>query len=364
MIQLRDRTSADKILQRLASMNLNLTLMHVCGTHQDTIVRYGLDTLLKDCGVKIRQGPGCPVCVTTATEIEEAVTLARRGKTVATYGDMLRVPGASGSLADARSEGAKVKVVYSITDAVKLAEQTEDEVVFVAIGFETTAPSTAITLLGKTPGNFSVLSCHRYLPPALEALLGMGELKLQGIIEPGHVSTIIGTKPYEEISKKYRLPQVIAGFEPLDVLMAVYMIARQVQTSKAIVENEYSRTVREEGNPRAVKALSEVFKPGDSKWRGFPSIPRSKMKLKSEFAASNAEERFSDDLKTVIGTEFSEPAGCGCDRVLRGLMEPQECALFGEACTPQRPVGACMVSMEGSCNIEYRYRRPSLAQSR
>ncbi len=361
MIQLRDRTTADKILQRLASINLDLTLMHVCGTHQDTIVRYGLDTLLERSGVKIRQGPGCPVCVTTTAEIEEAVELARRGRTIATYGDMLRVPGASGSLADARSEGATVKIVYSITDAVKLAEQTKGEVVFVAIGFETTAPSTAITLLSNPPGNFSVLSCHRYLPPALEALLGMGELKLQGIIEPGHVSTIIGTKPYEEISKKYRLPQVVAGFEPLDVLMAVYMIARQVQTSKAVVENEYSRTVREEGNPRALKALSEVFKPGDSKWRGFPAIPRSRMRLKSEFSKFDSEERFADDLKTVIGTEFSEPAGCSCDRVLRGLMDPQECPLFGKACTPQHPVGPCMVSMEGSCNIEYRYRRSSLA---
>jgi len=362
MIQLRDRITADKILQRLASMDLDLTLMHVCGTHQDTIVRYGLDTLLEKHGVKIRQGPGCPVCVTTTTEIEEAVTLARRGKTIATYGDMLRVPGASGSLADARSEGAKVKIVYSITDAVKLAEQTTDQVVFVGIGFETTAPSTAMTLLGNPPSNFSVLSCHRYLPPALEALLGMGELKLQGIIEPGHVSTIIGTRPYEEFSKKFRLPQVVAGFEPLDVLMAVYMIARQVQASKAIVENEYSRTVKEEGNPRALKALSEVFEPVDSRWRGFPAIPRSRMKLKSEFAKFDAEERFADELKTIVGTEFSEPAGCGCDRVLRGLMEPQECALFGKACTPQHPIGPCMVSMEGSCNIEYRYRRPNLAQ--
>ncbi|MEM3018415.1 MAG: hydrogenase formation protein HypD [Candidatus Bathyarchaeia archaeon] len=359
MFQFRDRAVAERILQRIAGMNLNLTLMHVCGTHQDTVVRYGLDTLLQKHGVKIRQGPGCPVCVTTTTEIEEAVVLAKKGKTVATYGDMLRVPGASGSLLDARSEGAKVKIVYSITDAVKLAERSRDEIVFVAIGFETTAPTTAITLLSKPPENFSILSCHRYLPPALESLLGMGELKLDGIIEPGHVSTIIGTKPYERLSMKYRLPQVIAGFEPLDVLMAVYMIARQIQSSRAVVENEYTRTVREKGNLKALDAMSEVFRPIDSKWRGFPIIPNSRMKLKSEFSSYDAEERFREELETIIGAEFSEPSGCSCDQVLRGLMEPRECPLFGNACSPQHPVGPCMVSLEGSCNIEYKYRRPS-----
>jgi hydrogenase expression/formation protein HypD len=325
MFHFRDRVVAEKILQRIATMNLNLTLMHVCGTHQDTIVRYGLDVLLQREGVRIRQGPGCPVCVTTTTEIEEAVVLARKGKIIATYGDMLRVPGASGSLEDARSEGARIRIVYSITDAVKLAEQSGDETVFIAIGFETTAPATAITLLRKPPENFSILSCHRYLPPALESLLSMGELRLDGIIEPGHVSTIIGTKPYERLSLKYMLPQVIAGFEPLDVLMAVYMIARQIQSSKAVVENEYARTVREEGNLKALDAMSEVFRPIDSKWRGFSVIPGSRMKLKSEFSSYDAEERYRKELERTMGAEFSEPSGCGCDRVLRGLMEPREC---------------------------------------
>jgi hydrogenase expression/formation protein HypD len=360
MLQFRDRSTANRILERLESMKLRLTLMHVCGTHQDTIVRYGLDRLLEKCGVNIRQGPGCPVCVTTTGEIEEMVTLARCGKIIATYGDMLRVPGASGSLADARAEGARVRIVYSITDAVKIAEQVEDEVVFAAIGFETTAPSTAVTVLDNPPKNFSMISCHRYLPPALETLLAMGELKLQGIIEPGHVSTIIGTRPYEEISKRYKLPQVVAGFEPLDVLMAVYMMARQVQASISIVENEYKRTVRKEGNLKALEVMSQVFEPSDSKWRGFPTIPGSRMKPKSEFALFDAEEKYADDLKEVLEKDFGEPVGCGCDRVLRGLMEPQECALFGKACTPEHPVGPCMVSMEGSCNIEYRYRRAGL----
>ncbi|MGQ9542771.1 MAG: hydrogenase formation protein HypD [Candidatus Bathyarchaeia archaeon] len=357
MYRFRDEPTAERILERLASMGLNLTLMHVCGTHQDTIVRYGLDLLLKRCGVDVRQGPGCPVCVTTMGEVEEAVALARFGKTIVTFGDMLRVPGASGSLADVRAEGAKVKVVYSISDAVRIAEQTDGEVVFVAIGFETTAPSTAVTILKGPPRNFSILCCHRYLPPALDMLLSMGELKLQGIIEPGHVSTIIGTKPYDSISRKYRLPQVVAGFEPLDVLMAVYMIARQVQNSEYTVENEYSRTVRREGNLRALKAISQVFKPTDSKWRGFPEIPNSKMKLKEEFSTFDAEVKYADQLEKIFEAEFNEPDQCSCDKVLRGLVAPQDCPLFGEACNPQRPVGPCMVSMEGACNIEYRYRR-------
>ena len=358
MHQFRDAAIADKILERLASMRLNLTLMHVCGTHQDTIVRYGLDALLRKSGIIIRQGPGCPVCVTTTREIEEAVALARRGKIVATYGDMLRVPGATGSLMDARSEGAKVKLVYSITDAVEIAKETDAEVVFVAIGFETTAPSTAVTLLKNPPKNLSILSYHRYLPPALEALLGMGELKIQGVIEPGHVSVIIGTKPYEKISEKFSLPQVVAGFEPLDVLMAVYMIATQARDSKSNVENEYGRAVRKEGNRKALEVLSEVFEPDNVRWRGFPTIPNSRMKLRNEFDSFDAEKKYSEDLKRIVNREFPEPAGCGCDRVLRGLMEPPECMLFGTRCTPQHPVGPCMVSMEGSCNIEYRYRRP------
>jgi hydrogenase expression/formation protein HypD len=341
----------------LSSMDLNLTLMHVCGTHQDTIVKYGLDDLLKKHGVKIRQGPGCPVCVTTTSEIEMALELAKKGKTIATFGDMLRVPGFKESLNDLRSQGAKVKIVYSITDAINLAKNTDDEIVFVAIGFETTAPSTAVTLLEDPPKNFFVLSFHRYLPPALNALLGMGELKLQGIIEPGHVSTIIGMNAYEEVSVEYKIPQVIAGFEPLDVLMAVYMIAKQIQENKSIVENEYKRVVKKEGNLKALKAISEVFEPKNSKWRGFPTIPLSRMAIKKKFESIDAEKQWIDELKHIINTEYTEPKGCECHRVLRGLVEPKECELFGEACNPNHPIGPCMVSLEGSCNIEYRYRR-------
>ena len=356
-MEFRDKTTADKIIKKLASMDLNLTLMHVCGTHQDTIVKYGLDDLLKKHGIRIRQGPGCPVCVTTISEIEMALELAKNGKTIATFGDMLRVPGVKDSLDDARSQGAKVKIVYSITDAINFARKTDDEIVFVAIGFETTAPSTAVTLLKDPPKNFFVLSFHRYLPPALNALLGMGELNLDGILEPGHVSTIIGMDAYEEVSSKYGMPQVIAGFEPLDVLMAVYMIAKQIRASKSIIENEYKRVVRKEGNLKALKALSEVFEPKDAKWRGFPKIPLSRMAIKKKFEAFDAEKQWVDELKPIIDVEYTEPKGCECHRVLRGLSEPKECKLFGETCNPNHPIGPCMVSMEGSCNIEYRYRR-------
>ncbi|MEM3596454.1 MAG: hydrogenase formation protein HypD, partial [Candidatus Bathyarchaeia archaeon] len=307
MYRFRDESTASKILERLKSMGLNLTLMHVCGTHQDTIVRYGLDLLLKGCGIEVRQGPGCPVCVTTMAEVEEAVALARSGKTVTTFGDMLRVPGVSGSLADARAKGADVRVVYSITDAVRIAEKTDREVVFVAIGFETTAPSTAVTILKGMPENFSILCFHRYLPPALDMLLSMGELKIQGIIEPGHVSTIIGVRPYEAISRKYKVPQVIAGFEPLDILMAVYMIARQLKNSNSIVENEYNRTVRYSGNLKALKLIDQVFEPVDSMWRGFPRIRCSKMRLREPFRIFDSEVRYAEELKEIIDADFSEP---------------------------------------------------------
>jgi hydrogenase expression/formation protein HypD len=355
-LQFRDRETAEKITRALKSLNLDIQIMHVCGTHQDTIVKYGLDPLLKECGVRVRQGPGCPVCVTTQKEIEEGIRLAETGKVVATYGDMMRVPGEARSLMDVRSSGGNVQVVYSIQDALSIAKKGKDkEVVFIAVGFETTAPSTAVTLLGDPPANFSVLNCHRYVPPALHALLDMGEVKIQGFIEPGHVSTIIGLKPYEELSAKYNIPQVVAGFEPLDVLMSVYMLAKQIEKGEARVENEYTRVVKYEGNPKAIEALGEVFEPYDVKWRGFPVIPSSGMKLKKKFEEFDARRIYEDELKEVSQREFEEPKGCKCSEVLRGLIESTECPLFGKTCTPQHPVGPCMVSMEGACNILYKY---------
>ena len=210
-------------------MDVKLKFMHVCGTHQDTLVKHGLDILLKKCGISIGQGPGCPVCVTTPKEIEEILLLSRKDKIVATFGDMVNVPGVTHSLSVMRTEGYDVRTVYGIEDAVSIAHNHKDkDIVFMAVGFETTAPTTALVLLKNAPSNFSVLSCHRVIPPALKAILDMGEMKIDGLIEPGHVSTIIGTKPYEFISKEYHIPQVVAGFEPLDLLMGVWMLVEQI----------------------------------------------------------------------------------------------------------------------------------------
>ena len=230
MFRFRDGRLAEAVADKIKAFNMKVRIMHVCGTQQDTIVRFGLDQIFAEAGVDMRQGPGCPICITPPAEFEEAIALAKNGKIVAVYGDALKVPALSGSLADARAEGCDVRVVYSIEDAVKIAEQTDRDVVFMAIGFETTAPSTAIVLLNKPPENFSILNCHRYVPPALFALLDLGEIKLHGLIEPGHVSTIIGCKPYEEISRRYHIPQVVSGFEPLDMLVSVYMILRQISS--------------------------------------------------------------------------------------------------------------------------------------
>jgi hydrogenase expression/formation protein HypD len=247
-------------------------------------------------------------------------------------------------------------VIYSIDDAVKLAEANpKKEVVFMAVGFETTAPSTAVTLLNNPPSNFSILNCHRYVPPALKAVIEMGEIRVHGLIEPGHVSTILGTKTYEFLSRDYHVPQVIAGFEPLDLLMGVYLLARQIKEGRAEVENEYGRLVRPEGNPKALKILDEVFDHGDVEWRGFPVIKDSAMLLKKKFERYDARKKFESDLNEVHSRKFECPKGCKCGEVLRGLLDPKDCALFGTVCTPRTPIGPCMVTFEGGCNIEYRY---------
>jgi len=224
-----------------------------------------------------------------------------------------------------------------------------------SVGFETTTPMAAATILNNPPKNFSILSCHRVVPPALKAIVEMGELNLNGIIEPGHVSAIIGTKPYEFLSKKYNIPQVIAGFEPIDLLMGVWMLVNQIEHNDPKVENEYMRVVKEEGNIKALKVIKDVFEPCDVKWRGFPVIPESGLKLRDKFEEYDARKKYEDDLEILKDKEFSEPKGCRCGEVLRGLISSKECPLFGKKCLPNSPVGPCMVSIEGSCNIEYRY---------
>ena len=355
MYQYRDREMGERIIRKIADLDLELTLMHVCGTHQDTLIRHGLQGLLADVGVDIRQGPGCPVCVTTPKEIEESLLLAKSGKTILVFGDMLKVPGASSSLSQAKTEGCDVRIVYGVDDGVRIARGIDNDCVFMSIGFETTTPSSAAALKAKTPDNFYVLTCNRLVPPALKAIAQMGEIRLDGLIEPGHVSTIIGSEPYKFISEEYGISQVIAGFEPLDLLMGVYMLAKQKMKGECKMEIEYTRAVREEGNPKAVEVMDSVFEHTDVKWRGFPVIPDSGQELREEYGSKNARLVFEDILAELEGREFPEPEGCLCGEVLRGIVSSDECPLFGTACTPESPVGPCMVSSEGSCNIVYKY---------
>jgi len=356
VFSLKDKKLADDIILKIKKLDVNLKFMHVCGTHQDTLIKHGLSSLLKKCGIEIGQGPGCPVCVTTPKEIEEILLLARSGKTVATFGDMINVPGESESLQSIKAEGHDIKTVYGIEDAVSIAQNNKDkEVIFMAVGFETTAPTTASVLLKNPPSNFSILNCHRLIPPALKAIIEMGEIKIDGLIEPGHVSTIIGTTPYEFLSKDYQIPQVVAGFEPLDLLMAAWILTDQITKGEATVKNEYYRAVNKDGNIKAKDALKKVFEPGDKKWRGFPVIKKSSMEIKSKYQDYDARKKYEDILKPLKNKEFPEPAGCKCGEVLRGLIDSKECPLFGKKCKPDSPVGPCMVSIEGSCNIEYRY---------
>jgi len=358
MFKLRDKEMAEMILTKIGMMNLQLTLMHVCGTHQDTFVRFGLMESLEHAGIDVRQGPGCPVCVTLPQEVDEVLELAKASKVIAAFGDAIKVPGTEGSLMSAKADGADVRIVYGIDDAIELARKEKGkEIVFFAIGFETTAPTTAAALLASPPENFSVISTHRVMPPALAAIVKMGEVRLHGLIQPGHVSTIIGTKPYAFLSKEHRIPQVVAGFEPLDVLMAIYMLAKQNLEGRAQVENEYSRVVKEEGNPKALAMLDEVFKRTDVAWRGFPVIAESRLDLRSDFDDWNARKKYASILGDVDYTKYKEPHGCRCGELLRGIATPEECMLFGKKCTPDTPVGPCMVSREGSCNISFKYRK-------
>jgi hydrogenase expression/formation protein HypD len=354
MFRLRDEAAGHRILDAIRKEDVELRFMHVCGTHQDTLVRFGLDPLLRDVGVEIRQGPGCPVCVTTTAEVADAIALADAGNTIAVFGDMMKVPTPNGSLGDAKARGRDVRVVYSVEDAVRMASEVE-HMVFMGIGFETTSPTTAAVMVEALPKNFSVYSCHRLLPPALHAIINMGEFRIDGLIEPGHVSAIIGIDPYRVFSIQYKVPQVVAGFEPLDLLMAVHMLVKQVKEGRADVENEYGRLVKKEGNLRAIRLMEKVFHPVDRAWRGFPVISQSAYDLREEYDEHNA-RKVHEDVLAARPPVREEHKGCRCGEVLRGLIESDECPAFGKGCTPRYPMGPCMVSREGGCNIAFRYR--------
>jgi len=334
-------------IQKLAPKEGRVKLCHVCGTHEWTITHYGLRSLLPE-NVEVIAGPGCPVCIVPAAEIDEAVELARKGVVVTCFGDVLRVPGSYASLLESKAKGADVRIVYSISDAVKMAEQErEKEFSFFAVGFETTAPSTAVEVLRKPPDNFSLLISHRLIPPAMELLLGIGDLHISGFVAPGHVSAIIGLKPYELFARVYRMPTVVAGFEPTDVLMAILMILRQQRERVARLENEYSRVVKLEGNTKALEIMSKTFEVVGGNWRGIGRIPDSALKLRGKFEVYDSRKKF--DVNIAQGKDLL--LGCECHLVIIGKIKPAECPMFMKACTPEKPIGACMVSSEGTCRV-------------
>lgn len=334
------------------------TFMHVCGTHEQEIARHGLRHLLP-ASVRVVSGPGCPVCITPVDDILCVIHLAKRGLVVTTYGDMFRVPANGDSLLKTRSEGYDIRVVYSITNAVQIAEKNPDkEVVHFGIGFETTAPTSSATLLDAPP-NFSLYSVHRLIPPALEHLLQLGESRIDGFIDPGHVSAIIGSNAYKPISQRYNVPQVVAGFRAVDILLAIYILLKQVENGESSVVNEYSRVVRPEGNKKAKKLLEETFDVVDAEWRGLGHIKKSGLEIKERFSEWDAKRRHEDLLANREPPKQKEVKGCRCGEVLRGLISPEECKLYRKVCKPENPVGPCMVSREGACAITYRFQAKS-----
>jgi hydrogenase expression/formation protein HypD len=349
-LKFRDPETAKNIAQKIkeiAPKDKLVKFCHVCGTHEWTISHYGLRSLLP-ANVEVIAGPGCPVCIVPAAEIDEAVQLAKKGVIITCFGDVLRVPGSQASLLEAKAEGADVRVVYSVTDAVEMAEkEREKEFAFFAVGFETTAPSTAVEALKKPPSNFSFLVSHRLIPPAMELLLGVGDLQIDGFIAPGHVSAVIGLRPYELFPRVYRMPTLVAGFEPTDVLMALYMLLKQLRDGAARLENEYSRIVKPEGNPKALEMMNKAFAVTAGNWRGIGRLPDSALTLRDDLADLEAHKKFG--VKVEQGKDIL--LGCECHLVIIGKIKPNECPMFMKACTPEKPVGACMVSSEGTCRV-------------
>ena len=328
--------------------------MEFCGGHTTTIFRYGIRQVLPKT-IEMVSGPGCPICVTANADLDKAIALAQIPDVIiATFGDMLKVPGSYSSLQEVKAGGANVRMVYSTMDALNLAEENPAKsVVFLGIGFETTAPTIAASILqAEEEGirNYYVLSMHKLCPPVIQAILDSGEVKLHGMICPGHVSAIIGSHPWEFIARDYGIPCVVSGFEPIDILQCVDMLVAQIENGEAKVEIAYRRGVRPEGNQQALKLMGQVFEPCPAQWRGMGEVPDSGLKLSKEYQHFDAELAFDIDPGPTY-----EPKGCICGDILRGVKTPLDCTLFGKACTPEYPVGPCMVSSEGSCSAYYLY---------
>jgi hydrogenase expression/formation protein HypD len=344
----------DQLHMLVKGIDRPLKLMEVCGTHTVEIFRQGIrDVIPKN--ITLLSGPGCPVCVTSVRDVDAAIAIAKNPAVIlTTFGDMMRVPGGTQSMLEARSQGADIRVLYSPMDALSLAQQEKDrEIVFFATGFETTSPLIAGTLAhAEQMGvkNFSIYTSHKLVPPALRALLDSSDVQVDGFILPGHVSTIIGRKPYDFVAEQYHKPSVITGFDAAEIVEGILMIARQIAQKRSEVEIQYRTVVRDEGNPRAMALLDTYFEPADAHWRGIGVIPQSGLQLKDQYGIFDANRKFSPPLSTA-----AEPDLCSCGDILRGVKIPTECALFGTGCTPDAPVGPCMVSTEGSCAAYYKY---------
>lgn len=352
----RARVLAARIAER-CEPGRAYAFMEVCGGHTHTIYKHGLEDYLP-AGVTLVHGPGCPVCVIPMGRVDDAIHIASQPEVImASFGDMMRVPGGQGSFLDAKAAGADIRMVYSPLDALRIARDNPDRrVVFMAIGFETTAPSTAMTVKRAAAAgidNFSVFCNHVTIIPAIKAILDSPDLRLDGFLGPGHVSTVIGCRPYEFIAREYRKPLVVAGFEPLDILQSIYLLLGQLAEGRSEVENQYARVVPTEGNPIALRVIGEVMTLRPYfEWRGLGFISHSALRIADEYAAFDAERIFD-----VPGVRVADPKACQCGEVLKGVLKPWECKVFGTACTPETPIGTCMVSSEGACAAYYNFGR-------
>jgi hydrogenase expression/formation protein HypD len=334
-----------------------VSIMHVCGSHEQAIAKFGLRSVLPP-GLRVITGPGCPVCVTDAPEIDEAVALAQGGVQVLTYGDMLRVPGSAGSLDDARAEGARVEVVYSVAQAVERALASPGEpVVFFATGFETTAVATAAVLLREPPANFSVLSAHKYIPPVMEIVAEMPATRVEGFLAAGHAASITGWGVFEPFVERHGLPVTVGGFEPLDLLAGLAKLVERIRRGEPCVDNCFPRMVTREGNRRAQEQLWAVFEPSGGVWRGITRVPNGNLRLRRGWSHCDARHRFADALGSIRAPSGAARRAdqCRCGDIMAGIATPVDCPLFGSPCLPASPIGACMVSSEGTCRIWHEY---------
>ena len=332
-----------------------VSVMHVCGSHEQAIAKFGLRATLPR-RLNVIMGPGCPVCITDVPEVDEGVALARQGVRIATYGDMVKVPGTVLSLADIQAEGGKVDVVYSVTQAVELARNVDEPIVFFATGFETTAVATAAAVLSSPPQNFFVLSAHKYIPPVMEIVAEMPGTRVEGFLAAGHAATITGWGIFERFVDRHKLPVVVAGFEPLDILAGLVKLVELIGERRPAVENMFPRCVTKEGNLRAQEQLWKVFRPIGGRWRGIAHVPNGNLRLRDEWAHLDARRQFDIDVSRLW--DYAPPTlvqDCVCGDIMAGIKSPTDCALFGKQCVPHSPVGACIVSSEGTCKIWHQY---------